>query len=315
MSDAAADIQIPAADISDWSQIVEDTFDSLQVTAHDENTFQAGLRKIDTGKVKLYECFSHASEVYHEAASIHDDDTFILKMQIEGITQISTAQKSIQLRPGDYVICENSQPYWLEFEQPVRVASIPLSNQDFRSQNLAPSRLSFVKPSETNPIRPIVFDYLRSLRNADIDQLSGAARDSLAHVLLELTVLSIDQESQKQAVDAPTRSNMLLFNRAKELISELYHDESLSGARLSKKLGVSLRNLQIAFAASGFTISNYILKHRLNVARRLLQSHSTNGLQVSEVAFAVGFRSHSSFSRAFKSEFSQTPHQAKRLNG
>jgi len=35
MSDATADIQIPAADISDWSQIVEDTFDSLQVTAHD----------------------------------------------------------------------------------------------------------------------------------------------------------------------------------------------------------------------------------------------------------------------------------------
>ena len=311
MSDAMLDIQMAATNISDWSQIVQDTFESLEVKAHDKSTFKAGLRKIDTGKVKLYECFSHASEVYHESAGANADDTFILKMQIEGTTQISTAQKSIQLNPGDYVICENRQPYWLEFDAPILVASIPLSMNDFRSQNLAPGRLSFVKPSETNPIRPIVFDYLRSLRNAEIDQLSNAARDSLAHVLLELTVLSIDQECQNGEVDAPTRSNMLLFKRATELISEQYHDEALSAVRLSKQLGVSLRNLQFAFATSGSTISSYILKHRLTIARRLLQSHVSNALQVSEVAFAVGFRSHSSFSRAFKTEFGHTPNQAK----
>lgn len=308
------EIQIPAADISGWSHIVEETFENLQVTAQDNNTFKAGLRKIDTGKVKLYECFSHASEVYHEAACANSDETFLLKMQIEGVSQISTAQKSIQLKPGDYVICENRQPYWLAFDEPILLASIPLSMHDFRSQNLAPSRLSFVKPSTTNPIRPIVFDYLRSLRNADIDQLSLSARDSLAHVLLELTVLSIDQETQKQVTSAPTRSNMLLFKRATELIAQQYHDETLTGARLAKRLGVSLRNLQIAFSASGFTISNYILKHRLNVARRLLLASSTNKLQVSEVAFAVGFRSHSSFSRAYKAEFSQTPNESKLLN-
>jgi AraC family transcriptional regulator, transcriptional activator of the genes for pyochelin and ferripyochelin receptors len=54
----------------------------------------------------------------------------------------------------------------------------------------------------------------------------------------------------------------------------------------------------------GTSVFGYLRKLRLEEARRLLEN---GGMNVTEAAFAVGYNSLSSFSRAFSAQFGATP--------
>jgi two-component system sensor histidine kinase ChiS len=59
------------------------------------------------------------------------------------------------------------------------------------------------------------------------------------------------------------------------------------------------------------TTSNFILKTRLNRARKQL---SVTQKQIDEVAMDCGFNDFAYFSRSFKKEFGMTPSSFQRLN-
>lgn len=54
---------------------------------------------------------------------------------------------------------------------------------------------------------------------------------------------------------------------------------------------------------TGYTIGNYITYRRLLYARELI----SEGMPITQACFACGFRDYSTFSRAYKSEFSEAP--------
>ena len=54
---------------------------------------------------------------------------------------------------------------------------------------------------------------------------------------------------------------------------------------------------------TGYTIGSYITYRRLLLARDLILS----GTPITEACFASGFKDYSTFSRAYKSEFSEAP--------
>ena len=56
-------------------------------------------------------------------------------------------------------------------------------------------------------------------------------------------------------------------------------------------------------AETGYTIGSYITYRRLLFARELI----LDGMPITEACFASGFRDYSTFSRAYKSEFSEAP--------
>ena len=62
-------------------------------------------------------------------------------------------------------------------------------------------------------------------------------------------------------------------------------------------------------ALTGFTPVELIRKARLNRARKLL---ATTGMNVSEVAYAVGFSAPAYFTKCFKDEFGMVPGDVRR---
>lgn len=100
--------------------------------------------------------------------------------------------------------------------------------------------------------------------------------------------------------------NDKLVDAARDKI-RLSFAQDLSLEDLAKQFNVTPRTLSRRFvSATGMTPIHYLSKHRLNIARRLLQS---TDLQIQQIAEQAGFASSTVFCRNFKQTFAQTPRE------
>lgn len=101
-------------------------------------------------------------------------------------------------------------------------------------------------------------------------------------------------------------SNDALVDAARDKIRMSYSEElTLEG--LAKVFNVTPRTLSRHFVSvTGVSPIQYLIKHRLNVARNLLQS---TDLQIQQISDQSGFGSATVFCRNFKKEFGQTPRE------
>ena len=91
---------------------------------------------------------------------------------------------------------------------------------------------------------------------------------------------------------------------------EAHLHEDLDMSQVASAVGMSYSHFSRLFKArTGEGFGQYVLGRRMRRARRMLEQP---GMRVSEVAYAVGYRNHKHFSRAFREYFGQTPTQYRR---
>jgi AraC-like DNA-binding protein len=94
-------------------------------------------------------------------------------------------------------------------------------------------------------------------------------------------------------------------------IEEHLADEDLSPAATARRLGVSVRWLHALFAGRERSYAGTVRRLRLELARRDLRDPARAHLRVIDVAADAGFGDVTSFHRAFRREFGQTPAQVR----
>lgn len=90
-----------------------------------------------------------------------------------------------------------------------------------------------------------------------------------------------------------------------------FADSSVSSQSIAGILGVSLRQLQRAFALAGTTPTEYLLKKRMEKACQMLKQRDKqqNPTLVSSIAYRCGFIDVSYFNRQFRRLFGCAPGQ------
>jgi AraC-like DNA-binding protein len=76
--------------------------------------------------------------------------------------------------------------------------------------------------------------------------------------------------------------------------------------------GISVRYLYLLFQAEGTAPAHWILERRLEQASRLLADPRQAGRTITDIAFSVGFKDASHFTRAFKSRHGLGPREYRR---
>lgn len=299
---------------SGWNELLQATFGAISVQARKSENFSASLKRIQVGDVPFFECSSPPAVVSHipEHGCNASGAGFLIKAQISGSSAVSCNGKTVELYPGDYIICDNSKRYSLVFEKATRIISTPLSTAYLRKITPFPQDICFAKPCAANPIRGVANDYLYSLYRNNVTNISDAASARLAETFFELAVLSIAEQSGLEI--SARRGSDALFHRCCSLIDEVAFDENISVSDIAAATGISVRYLQEVFAEHGQTVSDYIVRIRLEEARNILLTESYCRRSIGEVAFAVGFKSHAHFSRAFKTAFGCSPTDIRRMS-
>jgi len=127
--------------------------------------------------------------------------------------------------------------------------------------------------------------------------------------LFELIDVQRHFSSEAEQIAAARRSTrMELFRRIRRARNYLdsEFENKISITDVAQHSCLSPYHMQRCFKEiTGQSIQGYVRKKRMERAARLLLDHPT--LSIENIAIAVGFSHHSSFSRAFSKHFGQSP--------
>jgi AraC-like DNA-binding protein len=113
------------------------------------------------------------------------------------------------------------------------------------------------------------------------------------HTLMSSTASSRDSDFNTQLLEA---------------IQKMYKDPELDVYKLADALGMSrtLLNEKIQ-EGFGLSIAQFIRTYLLNVAKEMISNGTNTDMNISEIAYEVGFNDPKYFTRCFTKEFNVTP--------
>ena len=129
----------------------------------------------------------------------------------------------------------------------------------------------------------------------------------LFKINMDPTVLNIDEESKDKK----------FMDKVMYIMAENYSNSEFEVPSLSSEMGMSktLLNLKLQ-ELTGQSIAKFIRTYRLNVAQKLiLTNRTTKNMNISEIAYEVGFNDPKYFTRVFYSHFGVSPSVLMGRNG
>jgi AraC-like DNA-binding protein len=93
-----------------------------------------------------------------------------------------------------------------------------------------------------------------------------------------------------------------------EAIQKKYKDPDLDVHALAEAMGMSRSLLNEKIQSTlGLSIAQFIRTYRLNVAKEMIVNGTNEDMNISEIAYEVGFNDPKYFTRCFTREFDATP--------
>lgn len=116
---------------------------------------------------------------------------------------------------------------------------------------------------------------------------------------MDPAVLHIDEESKDKK----------LLDKVMSVIEQNYKDPEFEVAQFADKIGMSKTSLNIKLQElTGQSIARFIRTYRLNVAQKLIVANqATKNMNISEIAYEVGFNDPKYFAKVFNNHFGILP--------
>jgi AraC-like DNA-binding protein len=138
-----------------------------------------------------------------------------------------------------------------------------------------------------------------------------ATEAALAHQignhLIDLVALALGptEETQMRATAGATRAARLATIRADALAN--LSESSLSAKTITRRHGITDRYVHVLFEETGQSFNRFVEEARLRRAFVLLTEPGRAERRIGEIATEVGFAELSTFDRAFRRRFGDTP--------
>ena len=223
---------------------------------------------------------------------------------------------SFPLSDGHSMLLFNPQktlPIDLEMAPQTWLVSILISVTRFHSLFSSDAdHISFLSPEnsskkyyDTLPFKSSIAVVLSQILQAKVhDSMKELYFKGKVYELLSLYFNKSEDPSLEQCPFLIDEENVQKIRRAKDIILERMTDPP-SLENLSLEIGLSLKKLKEGFKQLyGDTVYSYLLDHKMEEARRMLDSQKFN---VNEVGLKLGYSTASHFIAAFKKKYGTTP--------
>jgi AraC family transcriptional activator of tynA and feaB len=246
-------------------------------------------------------------EVRHNSS-----DTFLIWMPIRGAVTITQNGRTATIEPGSFALCYSNEPFC--------VGTLPGAEHDHLSFQITapahlvsraipePKRLCAVPFSTSRAGARIARDLLLSLYE-EAEHLDRGSAEALALSALNALFRTIDQEGSELGRSMGVREVKL--QRLMDYLELNYSDSELTTETVAKACGISPRYLHYLLKSKGIRFCDYLWQARLNNAYKQLTDTALWRRSISEIAYAIGFKSSAHFSRAFRNQFGQAPREVR----
>lgn len=288
----------PAARLAFWNEIVSEAFDDIVVDAGPGFEGAVAMRRI--GGIEFARVESGAAEVRRLRPLCGGPGAlFKIHLQERGCGVSRQDRREAALRPGAFTLCDASQPYSLEFSSFNQMMVLRFPAEPLLARIEDPDRyIGQVMESHVGANR-ILTSFLRSVwENEDVgaefeEAVPGIVFDMLAGAFKARNDLCGNGDHVSD------RSKCI-----RAYIDAHISDPALRASTVARATGVSNRSMQMIFAKSGMTVTEYIVMQRLKLAAARLLNGAVN---ITELAYDVGFSDLTYFSKSFKRRFGVSP--------
>ncbi|MBE9537529.1 MAG: helix-turn-helix domain-containing protein [Proteobacteria bacterium] len=311
--------QIPAAQRLDFfDSLVSQTFfpmscEPCSATGRD---FQGTVCNQQLGEVGFAAVRSSPLDVHRRRSHIAQvsDAAYLVKVQVAGEGIVRQRGKEAHLRPGDFALCLSSEPYDLHFASDYSQVVLAVPQALLEECVSQPAQYLGLRMDGNVGANGLFSQFVTSIAQR-LDTLDGVLAQRLETNVIDLlsTTLGYAQEGQKREF-LKVGVKCEYIQRIKHFIRRNLDSEDLSPDNIAAAHDISTRYLHMLFSDESMSVSRYILQLRLEHCRAALSDAAFADYSVSEIAYRFGFNDASHFSRAFKSEYQQTPARFRKNN-
>lgn len=152
----------------------------------------------------------------------------------------------------------------------------------------------------------LLADYMQILRRAGPSEDPVLAARVGQH-LVDLVALAVEPTPAVRERTGPGAVREARLAAIKAYVLANLQQIQLSPRIVGKRHNLSDRYVHVLFEQTGQTFSRFVEEERLKRAFTLLTDPDRAGMSISDIAAEVGYVEHSSFSRAFRRRFGDTP--------
>lgn len=289
---------VPATRLAYWNQVVAEAFDDIVVDAKVGFEGAVAMRRI--GSIEFARVESTAAQVRRLRPLCGPGGAlFKIHLQERGCGVSRQGGHEAILQPGAFTLCDASQPYSLEFTgfNQMMVLRFPAEQLVARLDD-AERYIGQAMGAHLGANR-VLTGFLRSVwENEDI---GAEFEEAIPGIILDMMAGTFKAQSDLHGTGdkASERSRCI-----RAYIDAHITDPTLCPSRVAKAAGVSNRSMQMLFARSGMTATEYIVMQRLKLAAARLMNGATN---ITELAYDLGFSDLTYFSKSFKRRFGVSP--------
>jgi AraC-like DNA-binding protein len=258
---------------------------------------QCGLAAVDHGGN------TYRFERRHRDARLADSDWYCASFQLAGRSAVTQNEHTLQLGVGDIGLFDGARPSTRLSDNGSQWLSIYLPRQPLISHlGFEPQACLYGRAGT------VAARILRQLVLDGIGDEESKAAPAGRHMRLAL----YDLLSALFAPSDPgpvSRHADRLFARIRSLIKDRCADPDFGPAEVAVETGISLRYVQKLLTARGCTCTELLYSMRLDHAAHLLERRAllSTGQNISEIAYACGFRDYAHFARRFRHRFGHAP--------
>lgn len=224
------------------------------------------------------------------------DAPFKLLLQVRGETALTLSRQRLSLQAGEFTLIDGQAEVEVQAHGPHEQWLVTLPRSGVLTRHRGIERQVGRRYADS-PEAVMVASFVKTL-GAQSDRLSDAARAWSITALIGL-LGGLNQRRDAQGAEAEPS----LMARARAWVDLDLADVDASS--LAQRLRVSRRHLDKVFEGQGLSASRYIWQRRLTQAAADLRAQPDK--PVVEIAYSVGFKDPSHFTRAFVQQHGLTP--------
>ncbi len=267
--------------------------DGIQILEYTDDTPDILSLKVDEKVVQYFFCLKGSINFsFHEGAyqiALQEGESYFFYNPSQ---QLSSAISLAQNTSVIFIFCslEKIHELFLENTNALEFLNSENANRKFYKKDQIGSQLEVV---------------LNQIINADIQ---GHAADVFRYAkVLEVLSLYFAQQARENKESCPflnDEESVRKIRKAKDILIEQMTNPPIISA-LAKQVELNEFRLKEGFKSMyGSTLFQYLLEHKMNKGRSMLDS---GNYKVQDVAYDLGYNNPSHFISAFKSKFGVTP--------
>ena len=296
-----------------WREVVCATFFALDVQRDGlaRTGFRGEITAQSLDRLRIATVSSEPHAVIRSAEKIRSsyDDDFVVNLAVRGRVMMTQQRFDAVLNPGDFAVYDSALPCQIACPDPFRQIVLKIPRDMYTAHCLLPGGGTAAVVRGGHGVGALFAPLVRSL-TTQADNLPAEVGQRLAAHVVELLATALCEVTDDSAQQMMPRAAHLL--RAQRYIVGHLADQDLSPTGVAQALRVSVRYLYLLFQAEGTSPARWILQRRLEQASRLLADSRQADRTITDIAFSVGFKDASHFTRAFKNTHGCCPREYRR---